>query len=223
MGSGGTHGAARHLSGGGGGHDARRRHVATLRVVARPVVGIPTPVEHAAWARVWEMDAAVVAMSYVEAVQRAGGVATLLPPDAHLVAHPDEALDHLDALLLAGGADLAPETYGARAPPAHGEPARAARRVRARARVRRTRARHAGARRVPRHAGPQRRARRDAAPARPRAHRPRGPPADPGHVRRPRRPTGRPVRSPLARPAVFGSRRSPTTTRPSTGSATACR
>jgi putative glutamine amidotransferase len=77
------------------------------------VVGIPTPVEHAAWARVWEMDAAVVGMTYIEAVQRAGGVTTLLPPDAHLVAHPDEALDHLDALLLAGGADLAPETYGA--------------------------------------------------------------------------------------------------------------
>ena len=86
-------------------------------MVARPVVGIPTPVEHAAWARVWEMDAAVLAMSYVEAVQRAGGVATLLPPDAHLVAHPDEALDHLDALLLAGGADLAPETYGAQPHP----------------------------------------------------------------------------------------------------------
>ena len=117
VGSGGTHGAARHLSGGGGRHDARRRHVATLRVVARPVVGIPTPVEHAAWARVWEMDAAVLAMSYVEAVQRAGGVAMLLPPDAHLVAHPDEALDHLDALLLAGGADLAPETYGAQPHP----------------------------------------------------------------------------------------------------------
>ena len=85
--------------------------------MARPVVGIPTPVEHAAWAGVWEMDAAVLAMSYVEAVQRAGGVATLLPPDAHLVAHPDEALDHLDALLLAGGADLAPETYGAQPHP----------------------------------------------------------------------------------------------------------
>ncbi len=82
-------------------------------MVARPVVGIPTPVEHAAWARVWEMDAAVVGMTYIEAVQRAGGVATLLPPDAHLVAHPGEALDRLDALLLAGGADLAPETYGA--------------------------------------------------------------------------------------------------------------
>jgi putative glutamine amidotransferase len=81
--------------------------------VSRPVVGIPTPVEHAAWARVWEADAAIVAMSYVHAVQRAGGIALLLPPDPHLTRDPAEVLDHLDALLLAGGADLDPATYDA--------------------------------------------------------------------------------------------------------------
>jgi putative glutamine amidotransferase len=81
--------------------------------VTRPVVGIPTPVEHASWSRVWEADAAIVAMSYVYAVQRAGGLALLLPPDAHAVADPSQILDLLDALLLAGGADLAPSSYGA--------------------------------------------------------------------------------------------------------------
>jgi putative glutamine amidotransferase len=86
-------------------------------VVARPLVGIPTPVEHAAWAGVWQADAAVVAMMYVEAVQRAGGVAVLLPPDAHLVEQPQEILAGLDALMLAGGADLDPGTYGAAAHP----------------------------------------------------------------------------------------------------------
>ncbi len=65
------------------------------------------------WARVWEAETAIVGMTYIEAVQHAGGVATLLPPDAYLTEHPDEALDHLDALLLAGGADLDPGTYGA--------------------------------------------------------------------------------------------------------------
>ena len=94
------------------------------------------------------------------------------------VAHPDESLDHLDALLLAGGADLDAGDLRRAAASADGEPAPAARRVRARARVRRARARHAGARRVPRDADPQRRARGHAAPARPRAHRPRGPPPD---------------------------------------------
>jgi putative glutamine amidotransferase len=86
-------------------------------VVARPVVGIPTPVEHAAWAGVWEADCAIVAMTYVTKVQRAGGLAFLLPPDAHATQDPAEVLDHLDALLLAGGADLDPASYGAEAHP----------------------------------------------------------------------------------------------------------
>ena len=79
----------------------------------RPVVGIPTPVELARWSRVWEADCAIVAMTYIGAVQRAGGLALLLPPDAHAAEDPGEFLDHLDALLLAGGADLDPASYGA--------------------------------------------------------------------------------------------------------------
>jgi putative glutamine amidotransferase len=62
---------------------------------------------------VWEAECAIVAMSYVGAVQRAGGLALLLPPDALAAQEPSELLDHLDALLLAGGADVGPATYGA--------------------------------------------------------------------------------------------------------------
>jgi putative glutamine amidotransferase len=82
-------------------------------VVPRPVIGIPTPVEHARWSRVWEADCAIVAMSYIDAVHRAGGLALLLPPDAQSARDPSEVLDHLDAVLLAGGADLDPSAYGA--------------------------------------------------------------------------------------------------------------
>ena len=61
----------------------------------------------------WEAECAIVAMSYVGAVQRAGGLALLLPPDALAAQDPAELLDHLDGLLLAGGADVGPATYGA--------------------------------------------------------------------------------------------------------------
>ena len=72
--------------------------------MARPVVGIPTPVETARWSRVWEADCAIVSMSYVGAVQRAGGLALLLPPDAQATRDPSEVVEHIDALLLAGWA-----------------------------------------------------------------------------------------------------------------------
>ena len=87
--------------------------------MTRPVIGIPTPVENAAWG-VWEADSAIVAMTYVGHVHRAGGIAVLLPPDPELAADPAQALDLLDALLLAGGADLDPASYGARAHPQMG-------------------------------------------------------------------------------------------------------
>ena len=50
--------------------------------------------------------------SYIDAVQQAGGVALMVPPDAHLTADPDAVLDLLDGLLLAGGADIDPQMYG---------------------------------------------------------------------------------------------------------------
>jgi putative glutamine amidotransferase len=55
--------------------------------------------------------------SYATAVQRAGGTAVLLPPDAAAEADPDRMLEVLDALILAGGSDVDPGTYGAEAHP----------------------------------------------------------------------------------------------------------
>jgi putative glutamine amidotransferase len=51
-------------------------------------------------------------MNYVQAVQRAGGLALMLPPDEQLVEDPDEVLSMLDGLILAGGADIDPASYG---------------------------------------------------------------------------------------------------------------
>jgi putative glutamine amidotransferase len=83
----------------------------------RPVIGICTYLDTVSWG-VWVDRAAMVPAGYVGAVQRAGGVAVLLPPDAEAIADPDPVLDLIDALLLAGGVDVGPGAYGADAHPA---------------------------------------------------------------------------------------------------------
>ena len=80
----------------------------------RPVIGICAVRERARWA-FWNQDAHLVADSYVAPLQRAGGVAVLLAVDARA---PVELLDRVDALMLIGGADLDPASYGASPDPA---------------------------------------------------------------------------------------------------------
>ena len=82
--------------------------------MTRPVIGICTAVEKARWS-VWDQAAFLLPRSYVDAVQRAGAIAVMLPPDAAVAAEPDELLDLLDGLILAGGADVDPAAYGASA------------------------------------------------------------------------------------------------------------
>jgi putative glutamine amidotransferase len=74
----------------------------------RPVVGITTYVTPASWGY-WELEAALIPADYVHAVERAGGRPLLVPPSSEGV---DETLDAVDALILSGGADLDPESYG---------------------------------------------------------------------------------------------------------------
>jgi putative glutamine amidotransferase len=77
--------------------------------VARPLIGITSYVEPAQWGA-WELQAALVPWMYVQAIERAGGRALLVPPSEEAL---EETLDALDGLLLSGGNDLDPESYGA--------------------------------------------------------------------------------------------------------------
>jgi putative glutamine amidotransferase len=78
----------------------------------RPVIGMCTAWERARWS-VWDDSAALLPRSYIDAAHRAGGLAVLLPPDASLADRPDQVLDLIDGLMLAGGADIDPGAYDA--------------------------------------------------------------------------------------------------------------
>ncbi len=82
----------------------------------RPVVGITTYVEEAAWGH-WRLPAALIPQMYVEMLEAAGARPLLVPPSEQGV---EETLDALDGLLLSGGADLDPQSYGAEPHPATG-------------------------------------------------------------------------------------------------------
>jgi putative glutamine amidotransferase len=79
--------------------------------MTRPVIGICTSLERARWS-VWDQRAALLPFNYVQAVQRAGGLVAMLPPDPLLTEDPEQALDLIDGLILAGGADIDPDAYG---------------------------------------------------------------------------------------------------------------
>ena len=85
--------------------------------MARPLIGVCAAVERAHFG-VWKDEPAVLLpLSYSRAIHGAGGMIAMLPPDRRATEDPAELLDHLDALVLGGGADIDPESHGAEAHP----------------------------------------------------------------------------------------------------------
>ncbi|MGW0913618.1 gamma-glutamyl-gamma-aminobutyrate hydrolase family protein [Streptomyces sp. NPDC002784] len=88
----------------------------------RPLIGVSTYLETAARWGVWELEAALLPAGYPRLVQRAGGLAVMLPPDAP--EHAAATVARLDGLVIAGGPDVEPVRYGAERDPRTGPPAR---------------------------------------------------------------------------------------------------
>ncbi len=80
----------------------------------RPIVGITCYEEEAAWGS-WRTVAAIIPVSYVRAIERAGAIAVLLPPQNLTPAEAEEVVARLDGLVVSGGNDIDPTYYGASA------------------------------------------------------------------------------------------------------------
>lgn len=80
---------------------------------SRPRIGLSMYREVATWG-VWTQPADLLPARYADSIRSAGGLPLLLPPGSD---DPDDdalvALDGVDGLVLTGGADVAPELYGA--------------------------------------------------------------------------------------------------------------
>jgi len=74
----------------------------------KPLVGITTYLTPARWSY-WDLEAALIPVDYVTAIDRAGARPLLVPPTEDGLA---ETMDALDGIVFTGGSDIDPELYG---------------------------------------------------------------------------------------------------------------
>lgn len=80
------------------------------------LIGITAATERARWGA-WDQFADLAPAGYASSVQKAGAVALLLPTDLAVTDSPESLLARLDGLILTGGVDVDPDSYGAIAAP----------------------------------------------------------------------------------------------------------
>jgi putative glutamine amidotransferase len=71
----------------------------------RPVIGLCATHTQAQFGP-WDLETVLLPRDYVRAVQRAGALPLVLVPDPVSTEDPDEILDRIDGLVLAGGVDV---------------------------------------------------------------------------------------------------------------------
>lgn len=76
--------------------------------MSRPIIGLTCYVEPARWGA-WDTRAALIHTTYTDSLAAAGARVVILPPDSV----DADVLDRVDALVIAGGADVEPALYGA--------------------------------------------------------------------------------------------------------------
>ncbi|WP_369245349.1 gamma-glutamyl-gamma-aminobutyrate hydrolase family protein [Streptomyces sp. R41] len=89
--------------------------------VGRPLIGVSTYLESGTRWGVWELEAALLPAGYPRLVQRAGGLAAMLPPDDP--ARAAATVGRFDGVVVAGGPDVDPARYDAERSPRTGAPA----------------------------------------------------------------------------------------------------
>lgn len=87
----------------------------------KPVIGLTTYLEQAQ-SGVWNVQAAFLPKVYFDAVNKAGGIAVLVPPQAIDTESAEAILDGLDGLIICGGKDVDPVRYGQEPHPLTDEP-----------------------------------------------------------------------------------------------------
>jgi putative glutamine amidotransferase len=78
---------------------------------SKPLIGLTTYLEQAQTG-VWDVPAAFLPKVYFDAVNRAGGITVLLPPQPVDAEIAGRVLDGLDGLIISGGKDVDPARYG---------------------------------------------------------------------------------------------------------------
>ena len=83
----------------------------------RPLIGVCAATERANFGPWVDEPAVLLPASYARAIQAAGGLVAMLPPDEPVEESLDALLDHLDALVLGGGSDVDASSHGSEAHP----------------------------------------------------------------------------------------------------------